>query len=681
MFSPESMFTPESTSQSTNLRSPVAGRAGANAAPANDVAASDAAANNAPADRAASTRRADAAVPARASAYLRADGISHSYGDRRVLTDVSFTVAPGRRLGLIGENGAGKSTLLRILAGVERADRGAITRPARTGMLWQEVQFAPTDTLDDLIEHALADVRAMETELADAATALAADASVPVSVPHQNDGDFADASRGDRTDPACREESPSFSTTADRYDAALAAAEHAEIWSVDARRDELLDGLGVGDVSLSRRLDEVSGGQRSRFALAALLLRRPECLLLDEPTNHLDDAAAAFLERQLNGWRGPVLFASHDRAFLDSVATNLLDLDPTSASGAGVRGASAGGASASAGPAASGPAASATAAAGSASASAASGTATTTSFGGNYSDYLVAKAEERARWERRFADEHDQLKRLKLSVDVTSRNINHNRAATDKNKMSYGTHRNRVEQQVSRRVTNARGRLDQLTENQVRKPPALLRFAGIPSGSHAVDDASGLLLQMTDARIPGRLDVATFRVEPSSRILITGPIGAGKSTLLAALAGTLALGAGSVHRRRGLRIALLEQDVQFADPSRSPRAIYASVLAEKRADATPLTSLGLIAPRDLDRPVGVLSIGQQRRLALALIVARPPHVFLLDEPTNHLSLALATELEDALGSYPGAVVVASHDRWLPAGWAGERAMMAEGRIV
>jgi macrolide transport system ATP-binding/permease protein len=147
------------------------------------------------------------------------------------------------------------------------------------------------------------------------------------------------------------------------------------------------------------------------------------------------------------------------------------------------------------------------------------------------------------------------------------------------------------------------------------------------------------------------------------------------------LAGTLQLDGGTVNRRRGLRIGLLEQDVRFGDPSASARRIYEQQLGERRAESTPLSSLGLIAPRDLDRPVGALSIGQQRRLALALIVARPPHVFLLDEPTNHLSLSLAGELEDALGSYPGAVVVASHDRWLRANWIGERVEMADGRIV
>src|SRR3954466_14865100 len=134
---------------------------------------------------------------------LRADGVSVVYGERRVLTDVSVTVAPGQRLGLIGENGAGKSTLLRVLSGTETPDSGDLLRPARTGFLWQEVQFSPSDTLAVLIEHALSEVRAVGRELEEAAAALGSG------------------------DPAA----------AARYDLALAASERAEIWSVDARRD------------------------------------------------------------------------------------------------------------------------------------------------------------------------------------------------------------------------------------------------------------------------------------------------------------------------------------------------------------------------------------------------------------------------------------------------------------
>jgi len=555
------------------------------------------------------------AYPAGGIHHLKVDGLSHSYGDRRVLTDVSFSVAPGDRIGLIGENGVGKSTLLRLLSGAEPPDAGLLTRPASVGLLQQELPYDARQSLGEVLEAALAGVRAAERELEHAAAALAGPAA------------GASGSTG-ASDPAAR------------YARALETAERLEVWSAEARRDEVLAGLGISGIPLRRRIHEVSGGQRSRLALAALLLARPEALLLDEPTNHLDDDASAYLACVLRGWTGPVLFASHDRAFLDDAATAVIDIDP-SASQAVRR------------------------------------------FGGGFSDYLAEKAAERERWERRYETEQEELGRLRESVTVTSRQVSHDRAKRDNEKLLYDASGERVQSQISRRVRNAQRRLDELTSAQVGRPPVPLSFSGIPSGAHPLPDDAGVLIAVHRVWVHGRLATeaapVSLSVRPLSRILVTGANGAGKSTLLTLLAGGAptsgvetgaALSGGAVTRRKGLRTAMLAQDVRFGDPDVTPRALYARTVGEAASVRLPLAELGLIAPRDLDRAVGVLSVGQQRRLALALIVARPPHVFVLDEPTNHLSLALAGELEDAFGAYPGAVVVASHDRWLRRRWEG-----------
>lgn len=563
------------------------------------------------------------------NSFLQADGLSASYADRSVLRDLDFTVSPGQRLGLIGENGAGKSTLLRVLVGAGDAEAapasaelvseslqvdGRLIRPRRTGLLLQELPFGDDERIVDVLEAQIAAVRAIERELDDAAAALAD--------PVHGAGSEASA----------------------RYSAALDAAERAEVWTVDARRDELLDGLGVSRLGLDRRIGEMSGGQRSRFALAALLLGAPDALLLDEPTNHLDDAAAAFLEERLRAWRGPVVFASHDREFLDRVATGLLDLDPARSAAATPLDASGG-----------------------------------TVFGGTFSEYLSAKADALARWQRQYEAEQDELRRLREAVNETARNVSHGRGPTDNDKFISKFKHGRTDVAVARRVHNAELRLATLEREQLRKPQAALAFAGIPTGAQALGDDGGLLMQLTDASVGDRLAIGSLRVAPLDRLLVTGANGAGKSTLLSLLAGRLAATGGTVHRRRGLRVGLLEQDVRFADPDASPRALYERTLGERRAEQVPLSGLGLIARRDLDRPVGALSVGQQRRLALALVIAKPPHVFLLDEPTNHLSLGLATELEQALGDYPGAVLIASHDRWLRRRWQGEELRLEAGR--
>ena len=581
--------------------------------------------------------------------HIRADGISRSYGDHRIISDLTLIIDSTHRVGLIGENGAGKSTLLRLLAGTELPDTGTVTRPARTALLWQEVQYEPSATVEQLIEDALSDIRAIERELVDAATALS------------NAGETADES----------------------YSRALAAAEAADVWTVESRRDEILAGLGVAGLPLTRRLDEVSGGQRSRFALAALLLARPSALLLDEPTNHLDDSATDFLRSQLIAWPGPVVFASHDRAFLDEVATVLVDLDPSRAGaptggGQGERGQDERGLGE--------PSQKERGQGGGGNSDDEVSGATSirrsapTRFGGTYTEYLAERAAERRRWEAQYATEQQELRYLDNSVAVTSREIENDKPRRDNDKMGFDFRTGKVQKQVSRRVRNAQGRLDDLQQNQVAPPAKVLAFNGIPHGSHALDDESALL-KLRGTHVAGRLHIDKLAIEATSSILVTGANGAGKSTLLGVLAGTVRADGGSVRRRKGLRVALLEQDVRFADPTRSPRAIYERTVGERRAELVPLAGLGLLASRDLDRPTGTLSIGQQRRLALALIIARPPHVFLLDEPTNHLSLDLATELEDALGTYPGAVIVASHDRWLRRRWEGATLPLRDGVVV
>lgn len=535
---------------------------------------------------------------------LRADGVTRSFGDRVVLREVDLVVSAGDRLGLIGENGAGKSTLLRILAGIDEPDDGEAVRPLRTGILMQELGLPEDTTVGELLEQALGEVRAVEQELETAAAALGGTGSAGGA-------------------PA-----------EERYAAALDAAERADVWTADARLDAVVDGLGLAGIERSRRLGEVSGGQRSRFALAALLVARPTALLLDEPTNHLDDEAVAFLRGQLSEWPGPVLFASHDRAFLDEVATGLVDIDPSRPVPVGEA-------------------------------------SPVVEFGGPFSEYLGWKAAELDRWSARYEEEQAELRRLASAMHEVAPRINHDRGIRDNNRMAFGMRGDRVEQQISRRVRNAQLRLEVLEREQVRRPPRPLSFAGIPSGSTVLAEGEQLL-DLTDARVDGRLQLGRLQLAPRSRLLVTGANGAGKSTLLAVLAGSLRLDAGTVLRRKGLRVGLLEQDVAFPDAERSPREVYDRTLGEARAARTPLAGLGLLALRDLDRPIGRLSVGQQRRLALALIIARPPHLFLLDEPTNHLSLALATELEDALGDYPGAVVIASHDRWLRRRWTGGR---------
>ena len=527
---------------------------------------------------------------------LLAHDLVRDLGGRRVLDGISLTASPGHRIGLIGENGVGKSTLLRVLAGVDEPDAGHVTRPAELGFLHQELPYDADATIATVLDDALHEARADLAELERLGAELA---RVP-------------------------EDAPGHPELLDAYGRRLERAQDRESWDADRRAVLVLEGLGLGGFGHDRTLGSLSGGQRGRLALAALLVRRPPALLLDEPTNHLDDGAAAFLEEQLRALPGTVVVAGHDRAFLDAVCTDLIDLDP----------------------AVDGP----------------------VRHGGDYTAYLAEKRAERERWERRYAEEQEELEELRHSAGVTARRVAPDRGPRDNEKMGYGHRAGRVQSQISRRVRNATRRLEDLERTQVAEPPRPLRFAAGDLAARATE-SPGPLVSLGGVRVPGRLELDALEVSATDRLLVTGGNGAGKSTLLAVLAGHLPA-EGEVHRQPGLTVGLLTQDTAFERPDRTVRDTYALSLGPERAEKVPLGSLGLMHEADLDKPIGQLSVGQRRRLALALLVARPPQLLLLDEPTNHLSPRLCDELEAALGAGPGAIVVASHDRWLRRRWQG-----------
>ncbi|HST71687.1 MAG TPA: ATP-binding cassette domain-containing protein [Kocuria rosea] len=541
--------------------------------------------------------------------HLRLDGVSVGFPGRRVLTDVSLTVSAGERIGLIGENGAGKSTLLRVAAGLLVPGAGTVHRPARTGLLHQELAVPARTSVGDVVEHAVAGLRALERRLAGLAADIAASPGDPVP--------------------------------ADAYAAALQDAERHGLWSLDARVETVLDGLGLGHLPRDRPAGEISGGQRRRLALAALLLSRPAALLLDEPTNHLDDAAVDFLVPELAAWRGPVLVASHDRWFLDAAATGLVDLDPAlgpdESAGGPVR----------------------------------QGAACT----GGYSSYLARREDARRRWAERFSAQEAERQRLRETVDVSARQIFHTTAPKSEGRVTRKFYSDRAARTVGGRVRSARRRIDELERTAVAAPPAPLRFTGFAPGSGAPPGGDRPLVRLSAASVAGRLAPTDLVLHAGEHLLVEGPNGTGKSTLLAVLAGELRPDGGAVERQGSVVVGRLAQEDRWPDLGVPAGTAYRSRLRDP-ASAPTLAALGLLRDDDAGRPLGELSPGQRRRVALAVLVAEPPPLLLLDEPTNHLSPALAEELERALEDFPGTVVLATHDRWVRRRWRGRTVSVA-----
>lgn len=229
---------------------------------------------------------------------LTISGLTKSHGDRTLFRDVTFQLSPGRRVALIGGNGVGKTTICEIIVGLQDPDSGEVSRPNDyvIGYLAQELLDEPTDTVVAEVMAGAGEVLALEAELTELNHAMAA----------------AEANEMD--------------DLVEAYGKAQSRYETLGGYQIEAEARRILGGLGFSAQDMERPLREMSGGWQMRAALARLLLQKPDVLVLDEPTNHLDVDSVAWLEQQLAGWTGALLFVSHDRDFIDAVAERCIEI-------------------------------------------------------------------------------------------------------------------------------------------------------------------------------------------------------------------------------------------------------------------------------------------------------------------------------------------------------------------
>ncbi|MFD5145874.1 ribosomal protection-like ABC-F family protein [Streptomyces sp. NPDC058401] len=536
-----------------------------------------------------------------AVAQLSVKEVTKAYATRTVLDQVSFTVRPGEKAAVIGENGSGKSTLLRLLAAAEAPDAGEITVsfPGGTGHLAQTLDLDADRTVQDAVDRALAELRDMERRLRTAEEHL------------------GDASEEELA----------------AYGELLIAYEERGGYEADARVDASLHGLGLAGIGRARVLGSLSGGERSRLALACVLAAAPELLLLDEPTNHLDAAAVRWLEERLRAHRGTVFAVTHDRGFLERIATTILEVDRDAR--------------------------------------------TVHRYGDGWAGYRAAKAAARRRAEQEYGDWLQEVARTEELLEAAGRRL----AGTGRDPgQGFGKHRRSHEAKLGGQVRSVRERLAHLRRHPVAAPPEPLRFTASPATAGGGSASDRPLAELDGVVVGDRLRLdGSLAIAPGQRLLVTGENGAGKTTLLRVLAGDLEPDAGAV--RRPARIGYLPQEL----PARCTRLPLLAAFAAGRPGlpqeyAAPLLALGLFREEDLHVPVAALSAGQQRRLQIANLVTRPADLLVLDEPTNHIALDLIGDLEEALASYPGAVVAVSHDRDFGERFRGVRLELHDGRV-
>lgn len=437
-------------------------------------------------------------------------------------------------------------------------------------------------------------------------------------------------------------------------DAATEALTAGAAGSDDAYADALERWLALGGADLDERAEQVSadlglavdldhpttglsGGQAARAGLASLLLSRYDVFLLDEPTNDLDLAGLERLEEFVTGLRAGTVLVSHDREFLTRTVTRILELDLPQQQ--------------------------------------------VHHYGGGYAAYLeereVARRHARADFEE-YADTKAGLEaRARTQRGWMEKGVkNARRKATDNDKIGRKFRSESSEKQAAKAKQTERliERLD-VVEEPRKEWELRMEIAAAPRAGAVVATLRGAVVRRGGFTL-GPVDL---QIDWADRVAVTGANGSGKSTLLAALLGRLPLDAGTATLGPGVVIGEVDQarglflgDAPLID------AFHAAVPHMSPADARTLLAKFGLRSAHVPRPAATLSPGERTRAALALLQGRGVNLLVLDEPTNHLDLPAIEQLESALASYPGTLLLVTHDRRMLAAIETNRRLRVDG---
>ncbi|RME62079.1 MAG: ABC transporter ATP-binding protein, partial [Caldilineae bacterium] len=504
-----------------------------------------------------------------------------SYGANDVFADIDLRIEAGDRIGFVGANGSGKTSLLKVLAGVESFDAGAIhvARSVRIGYLPQEPPPAGEHTLYE-------DLRSVFQGLLEEGKELR---------------------RLEARMTEAHEDPEELERLLQVYGPKQEAFERAGGYTIDQRVKEVLTGLGLPTLLWDEPLRHLSGGQRTRALLGRLLLEEPDLLLLDEPTNHLDVRSVEWLESQLLAWKGALVVVSHDRYFLDTVATRIWEMTRHRLE----------------------------------------------VYRGNYSHFRQQRAERLERWRKEYAQ---QQKFIQETQEFIRR---YKAGQRTKEAQGRETRLQRFLETEALPPPPSEKRVRLPLRTDTRSGDLVLRTRKLVVGYRQPDNqAETPILAVPD------LDLRRGQI-----VALIGPNGAGKTTLVRTILGELEPLAGSVRLGAGVEVGYLAQrHVGAGYGLMDPKQTVLDALLEIKN--LPLvrarTYLGqfLFHGDEVFQTIDSLSGGQRSRIALARLTLQGANFLLLDEPTNHLDLDSQEILQDALQQFNGTVLLVTHDRAL-----------------
>jgi len=512
-------------------------------------------------------------------AMIDLQNITKQYDTKVILKEANFTLNAGQRVAVIGQNGQGKSTLMKIIMNLVEPDAGikAIDKSIKIEMLDQQPKFDDNITVKVAIENQLVELKSAKNEYDDI--------SIKVATDYENN--------------ELLERQATLATYLDFHSA----------WDLDNMVERVLKEFKLKEYE-DKPVALLSGGEQRRVSLAGLLLKKPDVLLLDEPTNHLDVYMVEFLEQLLLKENFTLLFISHDRYFIDNIATSVIEID----------------------------------------------NGKLRKFHGGYSDYLTQKEELLSNMQK----DHDNLLRLvKREAHWMQRGVTARRKRNQRRKSEYFD--------LKKQARSNPAQINKMKIELQREQKAFNKTDG------AILNKKKMLfeLEKIEKSLGDKLLIKDFstRIVQKDAIAIVGPNGSGKSTLLKILTEKFQVD-GGVFKKGDFKIGYFDQQREMLDNDRTimhtfcPNGGDRVVLNDGRNMHVYGYLKNFLFPRDyLEKKVGILSGGEKNRVAIALLFTKGVDCLILDEPTNDLDIPTINILEEYLENFQGALIIVSHDRY------------------
>jgi len=498
--------------------------------------------------------------------------ITKYYGANKIFQNISFNVKTGERIGFIGQNGCGKTTIMKIVMGMEDYQEGDINtrKDARVGYLNQIPVFAEDTTTIGVLRMAFDGIEQIKKQM------------------KHLENQFPQL------------EGVTLEKAIDNYGRLTEQYEISGGYDIETRMNKVTEGLQISDDMENMLFSKLSGGEKTRVILAKILLEEPDILLLDEPTNHLDLGSIEWLEGFLKGYKGSVLIISHDRYFLDSVVSKVIELEFESAE----------------------------------------------VYHGNYSYYVIEK-------ERRFLLEYKNYQNQQKKIDQMERQIERYRIwgeMRDSDKMF------RRAKELEKRLE----KVDVLDRPVFQKRKIRLNQNQIIRTGKVVLSIVNLSKSFTEVNLIKDVDLSIFYQDSAC---IIGKNGSGKTTLLKMILGELEPDQGVVKIGSQVKIGYLPQNVVYKDEEQTVLQYFSQLHNITNGDARAQLAKVLFLKEDVNKKIKFLSGGEKSRLRLCSLTFDGVNFMILDEPTNHLDIDSREVLEETLNEFDGTLLFVSHDRY------------------